>query len=680
MRRLILAFVAIAAAFVATPARAANNFSIDWHEYNHAESCLSPGLTVEGQANFDVNTVPIPTYSDWDSYQQYAGTVFEMWFHAPFSGTLFRVGTNDIGFAVGANESDACIYVDDTVYLRGPGVDRLLFQASHQGSAIEGTTEVSLTLREIDPNLADSLAALKAAIDEARADLRAAGLDADELADGLERLDELEELLDELLERGWDDLTIEELNALLAAYDDLMPGVRDALVEFLADLQADIEQLRQEIERIAEVFAQQVDQVDGVLSGSPGWDPTDPDGFEPIEEGEFPPIDVPDVLGDDPWSEDHDPYADYADETIAAFETTVNNGVVADRTTFVGIYGAWRHNIATLELILQMRSTVSVAEWGAFLQAKQRVLVYLRQFMDEKGWLVDAPIPPAIKALVELLKDIDVAFKFKKRGEALQLELNTWHGELTGRQNAILEVLLLLDKLARERLAQPAPEEEEDGFWDIAGDIIDTAISFTPIGDFLDACRAITGQEDCIGGRDLSLEERALYGLGVVVGSGAAWKAAAGAVSGPAMGALRKVGDVLDEIPPRRPHVDNPNISIKTNHTGGAVTYRHVNGWEVRYNRRGFPDFSPHLYPAPAGRKSTVKITYTGSRKADFDEAWSKGKFTQTEIDTLSVDWVWHHHEDMGTMQLIRRDVHKAFAHNGGVAVWQRVYGQEYRP
>jgi hypothetical protein len=675
MRRLILALVAIATAFVATPARAANNFSIDWYENNHADSCMGPGLVQEGQANFDVNTVPIPTYSDWSTYHQYAGTAFEMWFHAPFSGALFRVGTNAIAMTVStSNNSDYCTNVESEVRLRGPGVDRLLFQYTRNGTDFEGSTDVDLTLREIDPNLADSLAALKAAIDEARDDLRRAGLDADELADGLERLDALEELLDELLERGWDDLTLEELNAILAAYDDLMPGVRDALVEFLGDLQKDVEELRQEIERIAEVFAQQVDQVDGVVSGSPGWDPTDPGGFEPIEEGEFPPIDVPDVLGDDPWSPDHDPYADYADQTIEALAMTVSDDRVVDRATFVGIYSAWRYNIATLELILQMRSTVSVAEWGAFLQAKQRVLVYLRQFMDEKGWLADAPIPPAIKEFVELLKDIDVAYRFKKRGEALQLELNLWSGELTDRQRAALDVLLLIDAILRERLAQPAPEEPEDDFWDIAGDVVDGVISMTPVGDFLDACAAITGKEGCWDGRELSWEERAVFGLGVVIGSGAAWKAAAAKVSGGAMAAVRKVGDVLDDMPSRRPRA---NIVEEIPHVGGARTYVHADGWRVRYTRRGFPDFSPYVYQGP--RKGTVRIQLTGSRKADFRAAWKEGKFTDQEIEELSKRYTWHHSEELGKMQLVETDVHDAFAHNGGVAVWQRVYGQDYR-
>ncbi len=674
------------ALLIVLPQQAVNAASLDWHTHNFPNSCLLPGLEQEGQANFDVNTIPIPTYSDWNSLRKWSNGAFEMDFHAPFSATLFRVGTNDIAaYFATANGADHCTHVDNEVRLRGPGVDRLLFQTTRNGTAYQGETEVALSLREIDPQLADSLQNLKAAIAEARDALHRTARTADELADGLERLAALDAAIDELLARGWDSLTPEDLDALLALYDDLLPGVRDALVQFLSDLQRDVAELRQEIERISEVFRQQADSVDGVLSGAPGWDPQDPGGFDPIATGEPPPIDVPAVLGTDPWSPANDPYADYADSVLASLASTVNNGTVEDRISFIGIYQAWRYNIDTLEVILQMRSAVSVGEWGAFLSAKTRVLSYLHQFIDDRGWMKDAPIPPAVRDFIDLLKDLDVTYRFKRRAEALQLELNTWRGELTDRQQAILDVLLVLDAHARERLAQEAPKEE-DGFWDIVGDIIDTAIEFTPIGDLLDACRLVTGREGCWNGRELTWKERALSGLGVAIGSGAAWKAAAGKVSGGAAAAVRKVGEVLDEVRIRRPRA---NIVEEIRHAGGAVSYRHANGKIVRYSRRGFPDFSPHLYQGPY--KNTVRIEYTGSRQADFRAAYRKAGFNK------EADWpdgyTWHHSEDLsiavdgsgavtatGKMQLVRTDVHDDFAHTGGVALWQKMYDEDYRP
>lgn len=671
--RLVIIAAALVAAFVAAPVRAANNFSIDWHEVNAPKSCLKPGLVTEGQANFDVNTVPIPTYSDKSTLNHGAYGAFDMWFHAPFSGTLFRIGTNQIAMGVyTSNDSDYCTTEESTVWLRGPGVDRLLFRYIRAGMAFSGETDVSLSLREIDPQLADSLEVLKKAIEDARARLRAAGLDADTLSDGLDRLAELEALLDDLLDRGWGQLTAEELNQIMAAYDDLMPGVRDALVQFLADLQRDIDELRQEIERIGEVFRQQVDHIDGVLSGAPGWDPSQSGGFDPVEQGEFPPIDVPAVLGEEPWSPSHDPYASYADQVIETLQATVSGAEVVDRLAFVTVYSAWRENIATLELVLQMRSTVAVAEWGAFLKAKTRVLNFLHQYVDGKGWLKDSPIPPAVKEFVEILRDLDVAYRFKQRAEALQLELNLYTNELTERQQAALDVLLLTDRLLRERLAQEAPDEKEDGFWDVAVDIVDGVISMTPVGDFLDACRAITGKEGCWTGRPLTTEERVLSGLGVVIGSGAAWKAAAGVVSKPAMGVLRKLGDVMDEIVPITPVSHVTATPVK-----GGIEYLHDNGLKVRYNRRRFPDFTPYTIVGPKG-KCDVRIKLSGSRKKDFELADAEAGFTKA--NPRPPNTTWHHHEDLGRMILVPTKVNNSFPHTGGVAIWQKVYGETYKP
>ncbi len=671
--------IAIALALMTqlAPARAANQFQLDWQLSNHPYSCLTPGLVQEGQANFEVNTIPIPTYTVPGSLQTWGNGAFDQWFRAAFSGVLFRVGTNRVAmYAATDGDNDDCTHVDNIVYLRGPDVDRLLFEYTRDGTAFEGETEVALGLREIDPNLADSLEDLKRSIAEARDELRRTAQDADELADGLDRLAELEAALDELLELGFDGISPEMLNALLAAYDDLMPGVRDALVEFLSDLQRDVEELREEIDRISEVFRQQVDAVDDVVGGAPGWDPEDESGFEPIEDGEMPPIDVPDVLGDDPWSPEHDPYADYADEVIASLQATVDGGRVVQRAAFLAVYGAWRHNMDILEVILQARAVVSVGEWGAYLQARNRVLSFVQGYVDDRGWLQDAPIPPAVRSFVELLKDLDVAYRFKLRAEALQLELNLWSGELTERQRVILDVLLLLDALARERLAQPAPSpaEDDDGFWDVLGDVVDTAISFTPVGDFLDACAMITGKEGCWDGRDLTLEERAMYGLGVVVGSGAAWKAAAGKVSAGAVGAVRKVGDVLDDL-----HMQSPRTGFtRTPPEGvGAAVFTQVStGISVRYNRRGFPDFTPFKRPGPG---SDVRIELTGSRRADARAANKKAGFGDS-ADATPEGYTWHHHEDVGRMMLVRTDVHVPFKHTGGVAIWQLMHGRTYQP
>lgn len=656
---------ALALLAVTSPARAASSFVIDWHTYNYPNSCVTPNLTPNGGAFFEVNQMPIPTWENGVTMGALGS--FHADYRAPFAGALLKSGQNDFLFSYEVLGLPACVATDETVRLRGPMTDRLLFQLTGVGNQYEGVNTIGLTLREIDPNLADSLENLRRAIRDTAAQLAALGIEGDAMSD---YLDALEQELNELIDLGFDEITPEMLDALLAQFDGLPASVRDALVDYLSDLQTNIAELRAEIDRIAAVFQQRVDNVDGVGDGAPGFDPTDAGGFDPIEDGDVPPISIPEVLGEDPWTPQSDPYAQYADEVLATIGATVSGNLVTQRATFLAIHGAWLYNIRALEMILQQRSTVTVAEWGAFLTAKGRVLAFVERFIDRDGWMRDAPVSPELRALVAFWKDLDIAYRFKKRAEALQLEINLWTGALTERQRALLDIMLLWDQMIRERMAQQAPAETEDGFWDIVGNVVDTAISFTPIGDFLDLCAAVTGREGCVTGRSLTLEERALSALGAVVGSAAVWKAAAGKVSAAAAGTIRKVGDVLDEVPIRRPHA---NITQVIDHVGGAKTYVHASGWRVRYDRRGFADFSPYKYTGTAG-KAEVRITYTGGRNADFTAANLAAGFT----DGTPIGYTWHHHHDVGKMILVRTDVHANFAHTGGVALYQKMHNVTY--
>jgi hypothetical protein len=662
----------------ASTANAASQFTIDWYKENRPGSCVVPGLEVEGQANFDVNDFPIPTYTQWDTLQQGAYGAFAVHQHAPFSGTLLQIGTNSFYFGIGENQTTPCLNLADSVRLYGPGVDRLLFTVERIGDTFSGTTSLSLSLREIDPSLANSLDNLRRAIADARASLLTMAADADIVLSNLGRLDDLERALDHLLSQSFDELSVDELDAILSAYDDIIPGVTEQLVTFLSDLHANVEELRVEIARLNGAVADQIARVPDIISASANFDPTDPRWFEPVDTTTpLPEIDVPDILGSDPWDETNDPYRDYADEIVGKLSATIRDGVIHDRAQFLEVFHGWRTNVVSLQGALERRFSVSAREWAAFITSKNRVLNAIEPHIDNEGWLRDAPIPPNVRAFVSLLYDIKVVQGFRARAEALQWHLNQWRGHLTERQQAVLDIMLLMDELVEERLAQDLPEQEDE-FWPSIGDVIDGAIALSPAGDFMDACAAITGRENCNPlGRELSFEERVYSAAGVVVGSGAAWKAAAAGVGAAGSRVLRRLGDVLDELPPRFPDpIDNPNITeIPTR--GGARTFEHASGWQVRYNRRGFPDFRPYRYTGTGG-KHTVRIQLTGSRGQDFKAANKKAGFGDS-ADATPAGYTWHHHEDMGKMILVQSPVHRGFAHNGGVSVWQRVYGQEYR-
>ena len=78
----------------------------------------------------------------------------------------------------------------------------------------------------------------------------------------------------------------------------------------------------------------------------------------------------------------------------------------------------------------------------------------------------------------------------------------------------------------------------------------------------------------------------------------------------------------------------------------------------VKFNERGFPDFSPHA-------KAEVELSgLTGNYAKDAAAA-----NRAVELDRTPDGYVWHHVEDGRTMQLVPRDIHNAARHTGGAAV-----------
>lgn len=76
----------------------------------------------------------------------------------------------------------------------------------------------------------------------------------------------------------------------------------------------------------------------------------------------------------------------------------------------------------------------------------------------------------------------------------------------------------------------------------------------------------------------------------------------------------------------------------------------------VKFNEKGFPDFSPYA-------AAEVKIQYSGDRATDYKLANEAAG-----LDVKPKDYTWHHHEDAKTMQLVPRDLHREVGHTGGCA------------
>ena len=99
--------------------------------------------------------------------------------------------------------------------------------------------------------------------------------------------------------------------------------------------------------------------------------------------------------------------------------------------------------------------------------------------------------------------------------------------------------------------------------------------------------------------------------------------------------------------PPGEPRIRNMHLAGKKHPVTG-----------VPFDADGFPDFR-----AAGVVKQEVKIKFTGDRKKDRIEANRVANYSETPTD-----YVWHHHQDGETMQLIPRKIHEQTGHSGGFA------------
>ena len=99
--------------------------------------------------------------------------------------------------------------------------------------------------------------------------------------------------------------------------------------------------------------------------------------------------------------------------------------------------------------------------------------------------------------------------------------------------------------------------------------------------------------------------------------------------------------------PPGEPRIRNMHLAGKKHPVTG-----------VPFDADGYPDFR-----AAGVVKQEVKIKFTGDRKKDRIEANRVANYSETPTD-----YVWHHHQDGETMQLIPRKIHEQTGHSGGFA------------
>jgi hypothetical protein len=514
-------------------------YSIDWQavSFKSRGSCLHTVLQSEGLPIFSVNDMPLPTYTVGPLFTRPNGDQQNS-FRALFGGSLLRWGSNDFFFGVSTTgNGDYCTFAEDTVELNSSGLQpRRLFSVSRQGQPFYGVAPLTLDLREINPTLANSLAALEHAVAIELSRVYNLGPD---LATQQARAAQLKALLEEmkqLCQRPLDSITEAELNALLNKYSAVPPGVRQALLQLLTDLKKSVEELRAEIDRIVAEFRGQMDALDRWTLPKPDTsvDLENPDTYEPdLSKDQVPEVEVPDVSADDPFDPDNDPYLAFAEATLTELNKSLSNGVVADRQGFLAMVRLWRFNQDVFERGLQLRIGASQAEWGAFLSAQQRVLSFIRQYMDEGDWFHDSPVRESTKAFVAMLEQRP---ENAAQAHALKNNLNLWYGGTTPtfEQKLVLDTLDALSAGFASLWEGSSLEDVNvlstlssltDGAIVAAKEVAAIGLSLSPAGDFIDLCEFVTGKEMCNPyGADLQTADRMFAAAGLVIGSGKFWR------------------------------------------------------------------------------------------------------------------------------------------------------------
>ncbi|WP_437876185.1 hypothetical protein [Sorangium sp. So ce513] len=531
-------------------ARAGTPYTILWSSHHDPSSCGIPELEREGTAIFRVNQTSLPTYGVPGALQSHGDGSQSNTREAEFDSVLLRMGRNDFHFGVHTvRGGDWCTHAHDVVHLVSEplGLNKPLFNIRRDGTGFEGSTDVDLSLAEINPKLARDIAELEVRVARLMTELLR---DAARVADLRAKMDLLRQLdteLHDLVQRPLDEISRTDLDAILDRYEDVVDAdTRAAMQQLVDDLKKSVSDLESELARLLDEFGAQADEVADLATQdarAEAWEPDDPWSYA-LGESEVPWVEVPDVAEvDGAFDEGRDPYAAYADAVIAALEAAVSGGAVVARVDFVANVRAWRENSAALEIALRDRMGVSLAETNAFLKAQSRITAVVRRYMDASDWFVDSPVPADLRAVVDtVLKP-----RFDALADQMKDSLNLWTGGALD-----LEQTQLYQTISAFAGAMSTVGEGVEAYAGVMQTLVHATtrigVGFVPVvGPALDLCEAVTGKAWCLpSGQELSDEERIFSGLGFGLGAvGPMWRAVKTS-SGLRPSAIRVAGEIAE--------------------------------------------------------------------------------------------------------------------------------------
>jgi hypothetical protein len=162
-----------------------------------------------------------------------------------------------------------------------------------------------------------------------------------------------------------------------------------------------------------------------------------------------------------------------------------------------------------------MRTSVSQAETNAFLNSLNSVTAYVKKFMDQSDWFLDASAPPALRAYVDgVLKQ-----GFADLSDEMKDNLNIRSADTIDLAETQLYQTILAFGGAMSTIGDGVA-----AYADVMQTLVTATsrigVGFVPfVGPALDLCECVTGKAWCLpSGKELSTAERIFSGAGVAIG------------------------------------------------------------------------------------------------------------------------------------------------------------------
>lgn len=545
----------------------ASDFSLRWQTLAHLWETPSylecSHFAYEGTARFNLNNFPL-TYCERTN-RLYSCSYCTTWpdecpknicageiivasceYDAGIAASLLRIGSNTINFDTNYlyNYEALQYHIDYDITLKLDGQQNLskeIYKNKWSGPQCVSCS-FEITWDDYNPFLASKLNDLISNINKIKKDLEEKANESQLSRARLARLNELEKALNAILDQGSDAINPTSIGDILSQYFEF-PELGKKILDVVKDLWASLDTLKRDIQDVVDEFSKKINGMASDLTrvaSETDFDISDSSNYQqPDKASDQPPISIPDLPNDNPFDKTNDYYDKYADDIIAQLQLRTDGSIVRDRQGFLDIVLIWKQDQQIIQKNLQLQAYVCKDEYAAFLNAQQKVLNYILTYMDENLWYKDNILTSDMRQFIDdwgWPREDGPKYPYNVTGKLFKQAFLMWYGDLSPQDQIIVSMMPGIRAYVQNVAKMVAFEDPElSAEIELAsakflpgylGIISRAGVGFTPfVNDIMDWCEFAVGIEMCsAGGKDLSIFERSLSGLGMIVGSGVWWR------------------------------------------------------------------------------------------------------------------------------------------------------------